>query len=524
MKSIASMVTTLFAAALLSSAVFAQEAADSRARVRQLEQQLAMLEKGATPPVVDAAPTAAVPAEQGAADLERRIKELEMKIEELLAAQKAPDAKLMNNNEQERAQEPVGLAGFYDNGYLVASSRDGAFKYWLDGRVNLDFATYRGAENRLPTGFEVRRARIGVKATVFTDWLAEVDLDFADNLVEIKDLWAGYAGFENTLIRVGNHKSPYSMESLTSSKNILFIERSYTDSWGPDRLLGLSISRWGNQWQASAGIFGEPAGAFDDKDSYTGGGAGTSQGYNLVGRVTFAPVNKAGALFHIGAAATRREPERGKLATSGGDLPDRVNAARILKLDSRAETHVSRAKFLSTGDMKYVDHFVQFEIEAAGIAGPATFQGEFHRTNVHRTNTTVAVVDHSFDGFFVQGSVFLTGERRTYLASEGEFGRVVPKRESGAVEVGLRYSTLNLDDRTTVDPILGGEAKNITAGLTWYMNTNHKILVNFTRVDHNATAKPGKDWAPIPAGSSTAQTVVFGDDFNVFAVRYQIAF
>lgn len=524
MKSIGSMVATLIAAALFASAALAQEGADPRARVQQLEQQLALLEKTEASAVIAAPSKASPAAEQNTADLERRIKELEMKIEALLAAQKPPEAKLMNNDDQERAQEPTGLTSFYDNGYLVATSRDGAFKYWLDGRVNLDFATYRGAENRLPTGFEVRRARLGVKATVFTNWLAEVDLDFADNLVEIKDLWAGYAGFENTLIRLGNHKSPYSMESLTSSKNILFIERSYTDSWGPDRLLGLSISRWGKQWQASAGVFGEPAGAFDDKDTYTGGGAGTSQGYNLVGRVTFAPVNKAGQVFHIGAAATRRDPERAKLATSGSDLSDRLNAARILKLDSRAETHVSRAKFLSTGDMKYVDHFVQFEVEAAGIAGPATFQGEFHRTTVHRTNTTLPLVDHTFDGFFVQGSVFLTGERRTYLASEGEFGRVVPKHENGAVELGIRYSTLNLDDRTPVDPILGGEAKNLAFGLTWYMNTNHKILVNLTRVDHNATAKPGKDWAPIPSGSSTAQTVIFGDDFNVLAVRYQIAF
>jgi uncharacterized protein YceH (UPF0502 family) len=90
MKSIASMVTTLFAAALLSSTAFAQEAADAKARVRQLEQQIAVLEKGVTPPAAEAAAPALPPAQQSTADLERRIKELEMKIEELLAAQKPP--------------------------------------------------------------------------------------------------------------------------------------------------------------------------------------------------------------------------------------------------------------------------------------------------------------------------------------------------------------------------------------------------------------------------------------------------
>ena len=519
MKSIATMVTTLIAAAWLSTAALAQEPADAQARLAQLEQKLASLDSGAS-----ASPSVA-PVPQTTADLEARIKELERKIAELLEAQKPPDAKTMGNEDVERTSEPTPLVAFYDSGYLVATSKDGAFKYWLDGRVNLDFAKYSGALNRLPTGFEVRRARIGVKATVFTDWLAEIDLDFADNLIEIKDLWAGYAGIENTVIRLGNHKAPFGFETLTSSKNILFIERSYLDSWSPDRLLGLSVSHWGKHWQASAGIFGEAGGAFDDKDTITGGGAGTSQDYNLVGRFSIAPLVEPGKVLHIGAAAAWRTPERQKLATSGADLPDRVNAARIVKLDSRAETHVSRAKFLSTGDMKYVDNFTQLGFELAGVAGPVTFQAEYQKTDMNRTKTSVTtVVDHSFDGMYAAASVFLTGERRPYLAAEGEFGRIVPKRSAGAVEIGVRYSNLNLDDRTSVDPILGGEAKNLALGLTWFMNTNHKIMVNLTSVDNNANAKPGKDWAPIPAGNSTSQTVIYGDDFKIFAIRYQIAF
>ena len=58
------------------------------------------------------------------------------------------------------------LTGTYDNGYLVAQSKDGDFKYWLDGRINLDWAMYQGAKNRLAAGFEVRRARIGVVRVV----------------------------------------------------------------------------------------------------------------------------------------------------------------------------------------------------------------------------------------------------------------------------------------------------------------------------------------------------------------------
>ncbi|MGZ8781639.1 MAG: OprO/OprP family phosphate-selective porin, partial [Thermoanaerobaculia bacterium] len=324
---------------------------------------------------------------------------------------------------------------------------------------------------------------------------APFDIDFADNAPEIKDLWAGYAGFENSIIRVGNHKAPFGFDTLTSSKNIIFIERAYIDAWSPDRLLGVSYSRWGKMWQFSGGVFGEAGGAFNDKDSLTGGGAGTSQEPNFVGRFSIAPLSAKGRVLHVGVAAAHRTPERGKIATSGADLGDRLDASRVVKLDSRSETHVSRAKFLSTGDMKYVDSFDQLGFELAGVLRSLTFQAEYQQTRVNRSATTVtAVADHTFVGYYGQVSWFVTGDTRPYSVAEGEFGRVVPTRKTGAVELGLRYSTLDLNDVTSVNPIRGGSAVNLTAGVTWYLNANHKIMLNVTQVDHDEYAKPGKDW------------------------------
>jgi phosphate-selective porin OprO/OprP len=425
-----------------------------------------------------------------------------------------------------KPKPPVPLGGVYDNGYLVAQSADGAFKYWLDGRINLDFATYRGQKNRLPTGFEVRRARIGVKATLFTNYLAEIDVDFADNLIEMKDVWVGYAGFRNTLIRAGNYKAPFGFDTLTSSKNIMFIERAYIDAWAPDRLMGLSVSHWETHWQASAGVFGQPAGDFNDKDTLTGGGAGSSQGYSLIGRFSVVPINRNDNVLHLGVAGARRTPDVNKIATSGADLVDRLAASRVVKFDSRAETHVSRAKFISTGDMKYVDHTAQLGGELAGTFGPVSFQSEYQQTKVSRRATTVAnYSDHTFQGYYGQVMMFLTrGDRRPYLVSEGEFGRVVPKSDKGAFEIGVRYSTLELDDQTAVDPILGGTAKNVMLGATYFMNTNHKLLFNFGWVDNNDNAKPNKEYAPLPLGTSTTQTPVVGDKFRIFSIRYQLAF
>lgn len=458
-------------------------------------------------------------------DTDKRIEELEKKLEQMLAEKEAPKLQLMNAAEQERVQDPVGLSTFYDNGYLVWAASDGSYKYWLDGRLFIDTAAYRGAEDRLGAGAEVRRARLGVKATIATSWLAEIDVDFADNAVEVKDLWAGYAGFDNSVIRIGNHKAPFGFDSLTSSKNIIFIERSYIDSWAPDRLLGVSYSRWGRNWQASAGVFGQAGGVFNDKDDLTGGGAGTSQEPSFVARASFAPLAENGRVLHVGIAGTHMKPEVGKIATSGGDLADRLDASRVVKLDSRAETHVTRAKFLSTGDMKYVDSYDQTGLELAGVFGSLTIQSEYQQTKINRAETSVTPVsDHTFSGYYGQVSWFLTGDVRPYSASEGEFGRVVPRRKMGAVEVGLRYSTLDLNDITTVNPVRGGSAANLTAGVTWFMNTNHKLMLNVTQVDNDEYAKPGKDWAPLPTDGGTTLTSVAGDDFTTIALRYAISF
>ncbi len=428
-----------------------------------------------------------------------------------------------------QAKPPVPLTGTYDNGYLVAQSADGAFKYWLDGRINLDFATYQGAKNRLPTGFEIRRARIGVKATLFGNFLSEMDLDFADNKIEMKDMWVGYTGVHNTLFKFGNHKPPFSFDTLTSSKNIMFIERAYTDAMAPDRLIGVNASHWESMWQASAGVYGQFGGSFDDKDTLTGGGAGTSQRFSTYGRFSVSPLSymdKPDRVLHLGVALARRMPDVAKIATSGADLPDRLNASRIFNFSSRPESHVSRAKFLNSGDMKYVDHVTQLAGELAGVMGPVSFQGEYQKTDVIRMPTTVAnYVDHTFVGYYGQVMLFLTkGDHRPYVVEEGEFGRVVPQHKNGAVEVGVRYSTLKLDDATAVDPILGGTAKNVTLGTTYFMNTNHKLMFNVIWVSNNDNGKPNKEFAPLPIGTSTTQTSLTGDKFTVISVRYQIAF
>jgi phosphate-selective porin OprO/OprP len=389
--------------------------------------------------------------------------------------------------------KPVPLPGAYDGGYLVFQSADSAFKYWLDGRLQVDGAAYSGGANTnaLANGVIVRRARIGLKTTMYTNWLGEMDIDFTDNAVEMKDMWLGYQGFQNTLLRVGNYKEPFSLETLTSSKYITFLERSYIDNLSPDRSIGAGVTRWNRHWRIEAGAFGQIAGTVDT--------SGKDQGHAFTGRFTFVPVETDGLLIHVGGALSARWPN----AAAGSD-------STIERFRARPETDVSRNRFLTTGKIKLVDHTSLYNGEFAATYGPATLQAEYTKIVVHRQG---GLADESFDGWYVSGSFFLTGESRAYVASDGEFDRIYPKSRNGAWEVAARVSHMNLTDSTVTPVVAGGSAMNYTIGLNWYVNPNFKVMANYVRVINDANAKPSIFLAP----------AIMGDKFNIFQMRFALA-
>jgi len=390
---------------------------------------------------------------------------------------------------QEPGRRPVSLPGMYDGGYLVFQSSDSAFKYWLDARAQVDFADYLGGENALATGVALRRVRLGVKTTLYRNWLGEIDVDFAGDAVEVKDLWIGYQGWSNSLLRVGNFKEPFSLETLTSSKYITFLERSYIDNFSPDRHIGLAYSRWGSRWQVSAGVFGQGSGDVD--------ATGQNQGFGLTARATVAPVLRDRQVVHLGAAVSRRTPD-------ADATPNR------LRIRARPETNVNKARFLSTGRITNVDYELLYNGELAVVQGPISFQTEVTKADVHRLGGRTTA---SFWGGYAYVSYFLTGESRPYLASEGEWDRVFPRSSKGAWEVAARVSTMDLDDASTGVGILGGKGTNITVGLNWYVNPNFKIMADYVHVNLNGNAIPDQGTAPL----------VPGDRFDIVQLRASLA-
>ncbi len=393
------------------------------------------------------------------------------------------------------AQE--GRVGWED-GILIFKSNDGQFQTRFDVRMFMDGAVYFENKNKdiLSSGTDLRRARFAMKVKLWKDWRAEWDFNFSpyiknedkkDEPLEIKDMWLSYRGVDQMEIQLGQFKPPFSLEELTSSRMLTFLERAYPNEFAPDRRMGLGVSRWGSFWYASTAIFGENLSGLDKKSE--------DEGYGMAGRIALAPFRQEKRLFHLGGSVGYLTP----LAPEDG-------VEQFIEFSVRPETKVSRVKFLESGNIVNVDHYLIYGLEGAAVWGPFSLQGEYMGTHITRSNDLAAI---QFNGSYLFFSWFLTGESRQYDGTEGELSSPLPAHSIGAWELATRASFINLTDMDA--PVMGGKAANYTLALNWYANANVRFMLNYVWVDHSEYATGGGKY-------------IGNDDFSYIALRTLVNF
>jgi phosphate-selective porin len=91
----------------------------------------------------------------------------------------------------------------------------------------------------LGDSFEVRRARIGIVGTINKDIAYEIVGNGVGGTTNwIDTAFINYGFNKKAQVRVGRFKQPFSLEELTSSNNIDFMERSYGNQMVPGKRLG----------------------------------------------------------------------------------------------------------------------------------------------------------------------------------------------------------------------------------------------------------------------------------------------
>ncbi len=377
--------------------------------------------------------------------------------------------------------EAEELAVHHDKSYLIFKSGNGQYKYWLDGRIMLDYGTM-DSDNDFASGWETRRARFAIKTIIRGDWASEFDFDLADNEVEIKDFWMAYIGFNNTIIKLGNHKVPGSMEDLTTSRWTTFMERGLPNEFTIGRRIGLSYNKWGEHYSAMGGFYGQEPGTGEEEEEDEEGG------YAL--RAAFAPVRTADTVLHFGFSHTNFSPDAGD--------------NNKLRLRTRPELHLTE-KPLNTGKLKHVEDYTYTGLELAYQKGRFSAQAEYLEAKLNRSKGE----DASYSGYYAYVSWFAFGAQRTYNMDSGEFGAIRPQGKKGALEFAFRVSNIDLNDFDA--EVEGGSADNITFGVNWYANDNVKIVLNYIQSDLDEYADGDGDF-------------LGGDKLDILALRFQYLF
>jgi len=144
----------------------------------------------------------------------------------------------------------------------------------------------------------------------------------------------------------------------------------------------------------------------------------------------------------------------------------------------RPESFVA-ASLVNTGTIEGVENIDRVGLDVVWVHGPVSLQAEWNQEFLDRD---AGRGNLDFWGCYVQASWFPTGEHRRYQRSQGVFGPVIPlanfepwKGGWGAVQLGARFSYLDLDDRD----VSGGIEKNVALAVNWFLLAQLRFSANW---------------------------------------------
>ncbi len=318
------------------------------------------------------------------------------------------------------------------------------------GRLQLDYTFFNNDKFQFENGGEMRRGRLFAKGKLYKDWEYKVEYDFSPGDPELKDGYLRYGGFDNTRIWVGNFKQPSSLEQLTSSNFMTFLERAVALGVTEGRRMGVAYQRWGNKFTWMSSAYGDEAN-------------GLVEGNGVAGRFVYIPQSDSDILLHLGASVSWNK-----------------DADDTIRLRVRPVSHQDKQRILDTGNIEDVDDFIRIGLETAYVHKRFSAQAELTRLNIKRRGAE----DLSFTGYYAFMSFFITDDRRAYNGKDGIFDRVIPTSDKGALEIALRFGNLDLTD----EAIMGGAGDFITLGLNYYVTSHLRLTANYIFVNTDEVA------------------------------------
>ena len=357
---------------------------------------------------------------------------------------------------QEPSEMPSTLQDLTDNSYINSLLLDQEFPV-LGGRWGWEMfidvplnAEPEGAQTTL------RRAKASYKRRLTENWRLNLNADYSrGGDLELSDNTLSYSGWDRALLTMGISDPAFSLESVSQSSALTFMERALP-------VVALAEAKSGNIGILKRGqndIFQGALILFNvSRDNLRSDGEGV-------------------VLHYV------RSPVILGLSNNlhwGGSFSHRWNASGDgTQFRSRPEVATINDYFVDSGSISNAERVSRLSLEASQVRGRFSWQTEILGARVHRKDTASA----DFWGAYGFVSWFLTKDSRNYNFGTGSFERVsvgspLLKGGMGAFELALRASLADLTDKD----IVGGREKNLSLGLNWYANRRLRLMTNLVKV------------------------------------------
>ena len=473
------------------------------------------------------------------------------------------------------------------DGAFILESADARNSIQLTGRMHLDYrhnnldlysTDYNDRDSASAAdGWELRRARLGVKGVLAKDFKYEI-VGNLPGTATVDVAYLDFAKYKEMQIRLGKFKQPFNLEELTSSNNIDFMERSYVNQLAPAKKIG-------------AMIFGEPKDGFtyalstysmndteldskNDRASFAGRSTlnfaqlmGNKDAVMHIGLAGFDAEYNVTPTTSSGSAAAEsranilafRTPGRGLSSIFRGQIGgDRINNSSTTTVSDCtpvAPAVSCTATTTSTQQGAISNSTSQVKSNAAGLEGAIALknlklQGEYTRANYGGNyNNGAESLDMDVKAMYGEVMWLVTGEKYADAYKAGTFGAIKPlanfdldTNQMGAWELGFRVEKYEVNDiaatlagttnGTRVQGTAtctgtstsassssaningcGSKSTTYTAGIKWILNPNLMVKLNYSRTNF------GNEWEYYDLNDSQRL-----NKENIYMMRTQYAF
>ena len=365
--------------------------------------------------------------------------------------------------EEEEEAEPGSSHVYWDDGLWILGWY-GKMRMKIGGQAQNDTAGFvaNGTQPvEIENGVEWRRARVYALGTLGQRLAFKLQWDFTNRpfLIDGWLQWRFVVLDGKVWLRAGRFTTTFGLENDGSSSDLLFMEQGLPSVFIPPQETGVLLHsestqrRWDISFSSSA----------DELECLICNVVGISGRYS-----THFDFGREDRLLHIGV-----------------NYPRRWTADEALEYAQRPESHIAPV-FVDTGPIA-ADSVDTALFEGAFLGGPLSVQAEGGFASVKHPTGRRTV----FNGFYISGSYTLTGQMRQYRRQRGTIGRIQPTRTlaeggTGAFEIALRFSRLDLDD----GDVEGGALNDVSLALNWYPNVPGKVSFNVIRADRQG-------WDPV---------------------------